>query len=90
MALLLAKQKQFKEAALQAKRKGEIDQAKEYLRTAKGFDPLIDAASCGLPVDLATLPVSPSAKSQLENEYFLLHIVIRANKDNFLEGTISS
>ncbi|XP_063914192.1 coiled-coil and C2 domain-containing protein 1-like isoform X1 [Zophobas morio] len=69
LALLLAKQKQFKEAALQAKRKGEIDQAKEYLRTAKGFDPLIDAASCGLPVDLATLPVSPSAKSQLENEY---------------------
>ncbi|XP_008193260.1 coiled-coil and C2 domain-containing protein 1-like isoform X1 [Tribolium castaneum] len=69
LVLLLAKQKQFKEAALAAKRKGEIDQAKEYLRTAKGFDPLIDAASCGLPVDLSTLPVSPSAKSQLDNEY---------------------
>ncbi|XP_044266169.1 coiled-coil and C2 domain-containing protein 1-like isoform X2 [Tribolium madens] len=69
LVLLLAKQKQFKEAALNAKRKGEIDQAKEFLRTAKGFDPLIDAASCGLPVDLSTLPVSPSAKSQLDNEY---------------------
>ena len=66
--MLLARQKEFKLAALNAKKKGEIDQAKEYLKTAKGFDPLIDAAQGGLPVDISSLPVSPSAKSHLDNE----------------------
>lgn len=69
MMLLQARQKQFKEAALMAKRKGEINQAKEFLRTAKGFDKLIDASSMGLPVDFATLPVPPDAKSQLDKEF---------------------
>lgn len=68
IAMLKARQKEFKEAALNAKQKGEMTQAKEFLRTAKGFDPLIDAAQGGFPVDLATLPVPPSAKSQLDEE----------------------
>lgn len=66
--MLFAKQKEFKIAALKAKQKGEINQAKEYLRIAKGFDPLIDAARGGFPVDLSSLPVSPAAKSQLDDE----------------------
>ncbi|KAK5646198.1 hypothetical protein RI129_004662 [Pyrocoelia pectoralis] len=66
---LKARQKEFKDAALNAKKKGEIEQAKEYLRTAKGFDPLIDAAQGGFPVDIATLPVPPAVKSQLDEEY---------------------
>jgi stage V sporulation protein SpoVS len=37
LAFLAAHQKEFKEAALQAKHKGEVNQAKEYLRLAKGF-----------------------------------------------------
>ena len=53
----MARQKEFKEAALQAKRKGEINQAKEYLRLAKGFDPLIEASNCGLPVDMDTVSI---------------------------------
>ncbi|CAH0556812.1 unnamed protein product [Brassicogethes aeneus] len=69
VAILLAKQKQFKEAALKAKQKGEIPQAKEYLRQAKGFDKLLEAARAGLPVDFSSIPVSPEAKSQLDNEY---------------------
>lgn len=68
MQVLLARQKQFKEAALKAKKKGEITQAKEFLRTAKGFDKLIEAASCGLPVDFSTLPLPPDEKSQLDKE----------------------
>lgn len=55
LALLLDKQKQFKLAALEAKKKGEINQAKEYLRLAKGFDPLIEASNCGLPVDMSSV-----------------------------------
>lgn len=68
LALLLARQKEFKQAALHAKQKGEMAEAKEFLKTAKGFDPLIDAAQGGLPVDISSLPVPPSAKSQLDNE----------------------
>ncbi|XP_076256972.1 lethal (2) giant discs 1 isoform X1 [Rhynchophorus ferrugineus] len=67
--ILQAKQKQFKTAALNAKKKGELVQAKEYLRQAHGFDKLIEAAQAGLPVDWGTIPVSPEAKSQLDNEY---------------------
>lgn len=55
-------------AALNAKKKGEIAEAKEFLRTAKGFDRLIEAAKGGLPIDWASIPVSPEAKSQLDNE----------------------
>jgi coiled-coil and C2 domain-containing protein 1 len=66
--LLQARQKEFKEAALNAKRKGEVAEAKEFLRTAKGFDPLIEASMSGLPVDIASLPIPPSARSQLDEE----------------------
>ena len=58
---LQKRQNQFKAAALTAKKAGQIEQAKEYLRKAKGFDSLIDAAKSGLPVDFKTLPVPPQA-----------------------------
>ncbi|XP_030760407.1 coiled-coil and C2 domain-containing protein 1-like isoform X2 [Sitophilus oryzae] len=70
--ILQAKQKQFKTAALNAKQKGELVQAKEFLRQAHGFDKLIEAAQAGLPVDWATIPVSPEAKSQLDDEYEII------------------
>jgi coiled-coil and C2 domain-containing protein 1 len=57
LTFLVAQQKEFKVAALQAKHKGEINQAKEYLRLAKGFDPLIEASHGGLPVDMATVSI---------------------------------
>ncbi|KAJ8927680.1 hypothetical protein NQ314_019837, partial [Rhamnusium bicolor] len=66
--ILQAKQKQFKQAALNAKIQGEISQAKELLRQAKGFDKLIEAARSGLPVDWSSIPVSPEAKSHLDNQ----------------------
>ena len=55
------RQSQFKAAALSAKKAGQIDAAKEYLRKAKGFDSLIEAAKSGLPVDFKSLPVAPQA-----------------------------
>ena len=61
LLLLQKRQSMFKSAALEAKRAGQIEQAKEYLRSAKGFDKLIEAAKGGLPVDIATLPVPPQA-----------------------------
>ncbi|XP_063849873.1 coiled-coil and C2 domain-containing protein 1-like isoform X3 [Scylla paramamosain] len=62
MTLLTRRQTQFKQAALEAKKRGEIEQAKEYLRMSKGFDQLIEATRNGLPVDMNTLPVPPQEK----------------------------
>ncbi|XP_034828473.1 coiled-coil and C2 domain-containing protein 1-like isoform X2 [Maniola hyperantus] len=69
LVLLLHRQKQFKEAAILAKKNGDIDQAKEYLRAAKGFDSVIEAAEGGLTVDLKSLPLPPTAKKQMEHTF---------------------
>uniref|UniRef100_A0A2A4JVH4 C2 domain-containing protein n=1 Tax=Heliothis virescens TaxID=7102 RepID=A0A2A4JVH4_HELVI len=63
LALLVKRQMQFKEIALLHKKKGELDTALQYLRTAKRFDPLIEAARAGRPVDLSNLPSLPKPKS---------------------------
>ena len=55
LAVLLERQNMFKQAALDAKKSGEIVLAKEYLRMAKGIDPLISANKCGIPVDMETV-----------------------------------
>jgi len=62
LAALLERQSLFKQAALEAKKGGELSQAKEYLRMAKGLDPLIDANKAGIPVDMDTLPIPPQMK----------------------------
>ncbi|CAB3248173.1 unnamed protein product [Arctia plantaginis] len=69
LAYLLLRQKQFKEAALKAKKRGDLETAREYLRAAKGFDSVIDAARGGLAVDLKSLPLPPTAKDDLENTF---------------------
>ncbi|EDV58925.1 coiled-coil and C2 domain-containing protein 1-like isoform X2 [Drosophila erecta] len=74
MKLLLERQKEFKLAAIEAKKAGEIDQAKEYLKIFKGFDSLLNAASSGLPVDLSTLPVPPSQRDSLEASFAIVSV----------------
>ena len=61
--LLTSRQAEFKKAALEAKKSGQIEQAKEYLRQYKGFDQMIEAAKSGLPIDFKTLPVPPGQGS---------------------------
>ncbi|XP_034101581.2 coiled-coil and C2 domain-containing protein 1-like isoform X1 [Drosophila albomicans] len=72
MKLLLERQREFKLAAIAAKKAGEIDQAKEYLKIYKGFEALLNAASSGLPVDLNTLPVPPSQRDNLESSFAIV------------------
>ena len=55
LAMLRERQAMFKQAALEAKKSGDITQAKEYLRLAKGFDPLIEANQSGIRVDMQTV-----------------------------------
>lgn len=40
-------------AALQAKQKNDLEQAKTLLRAAKGLDPMIEAARNGKMVDIS-------------------------------------
>ena len=57
------RQTQFKQAALKAKQKGDIELAKKYLQQARGFTPMIEACHNGLPVDLSNIPAVPGSES---------------------------
>lgn len=72
---LLERQRLFKEAALESKQKGDIQQAKEYLRMAKGFEPLIEATQNGLPIDATSIPTPPQM-----NEDFVMVSHTEANE----------
>lgn len=52
---ILERQKEFRAAAVEAKRAGEIETAKEYLKIFKGLENLLKVAQGGLPVDLNTV-----------------------------------
>ncbi|XP_078361651.1 coiled-coil and C2 domain-containing protein 1-like isoform X1 [Oculina patagonica] len=56
---LLERQKELKTAALQAKKQGDLEGAKNYLRMSKGLDKMILSAQNGLRVDLGSVPPSP-------------------------------
>ncbi|XP_057713083.1 coiled-coil and C2 domain-containing protein 1B isoform X1 [Corythoichthys intestinalis] len=58
-ALLLQRQREYKMAALTAKKAGEAEQAMVYFRTSKKFDSVIDALKQGQAVDLSGLPPPP-------------------------------
>lgn len=49
------RQKEFRAAAVDAKRAGEMETAKEYLKIYKGLENLLNVAQGGLPVDLSTV-----------------------------------
>lgn len=53
LELLEGRKKQYMKAALQAKQKKDLEQAKTLLRTAKGLEPLIEAARSGKTVDIS-------------------------------------
>lgn len=55
LEFLEGRKKQYMKAALQAKQKNDMEQAKIFLRTAKGFEPMIDAARSGKSVDISTV-----------------------------------
>ncbi|GFQ75638.1 coiled-coil and C2 domain-containing protein 1-like [Trichonephila clavata] len=70
LEFLLERQKLFRQAALAAKQNGDIQQAKEYLRMSKGFDSMIEAVKCGLPIDTSTIPTPP----QLESDFVIVDV----------------
>ncbi|KAK7944866.1 hypothetical protein WMY93_000594 [Mugilogobius chulae] len=64
------RKKQFLKAALQAKQKNDMEQAKTLLRKAKGFEPMIEAARGGKPVDISQIPSPPGDE---EDDFIMVH-----------------
>ncbi|KAK1879115.1 Coiled-coil and C2 domain containing protein 1A [Dissostichus eleginoides] len=67
---LEGRKKQYMKAALQAKQKSNMDQAKTFLRTAKSLEPLIEAARSGRTVDISTVPSPPGDEDE---DFILVH-----------------
>lgn len=86
MIQLQLRQRELKQAALNAKQDGDMDLARDYLKQAKGIQPLIEASKAGLPVDMNSIPLSPLEKVELsicqKDENFVL-----VSAEDFLEGS---
>ncbi|NXY46522.1 C2D1B protein, partial [Ceuthmochares aereus] len=64
-AILLMRQKEYKLAALKAKQQGDLEKAKEYMKTGKKFNVVLEALDSGQPIDLQNMPPSPQGKAPL-------------------------
>ncbi|NXY61666.1 C2D1B protein, partial [Callaeas wilsoni] len=65
-AILLMRQKEYKLAALKAKQQGDLEKAKEYMKTGKKFNVVLEALDSGQPIDLQNMPPSPQGKACLK------------------------
>uniref|UniRef100_A0A673BKQ4 C2 domain-containing protein n=1 Tax=Sphaeramia orbicularis TaxID=375764 RepID=A0A673BKQ4_9TELE len=70
LEFLEGRKKQYLKAALQAKQKNDMEQAKTLFRTAKGFDPMIEAARSGKSVDISKVPSPPGDE---DDDFILVH-----------------
>ncbi|VDM45287.1 unnamed protein product [Toxocara canis] len=84
---LIKRQLMFKQAALAARKKGDLETAKKYLLSAKGFDQMILASRSGLPVNIKQAPIPP----QVQTSSAALRPALGAQKsldvDQFIEGS---
>nr|XP_003220334.1 PREDICTED: coiled-coil and C2 domain-containing protein 1B [Anolis carolinensis] len=58
-SLLVTREKEYKLAALKAKQRGDLEKAKDYMRTGKKFSMVLEALDSGQPVDLKNMPRAP-------------------------------
>ncbi|KAJ1356353.1 hypothetical protein KIN20_014054 [Parelaphostrongylus tenuis] len=63
LQFLITRQNEFKQAAIHAKSRGNMEMAKKYLLEAKGFDKMISAAKSGLPVSIKATPIPPQVST---------------------------
>ncbi|XP_064415879.1 coiled-coil and C2 domain-containing protein 1B isoform X2 [Latimeria chalumnae] len=71
LEFLQKRKKQYMKAAVQAKQKNDREQAKLYLRTAKGFDPMIEAVENGKAIDISKVPSPPTDED--DDDFILVH-----------------
>ncbi|XP_058461847.1 coiled-coil and C2 domain-containing protein 1-like isoform X1 [Malaya genurostris] len=72
IAVLSLRLAEYRQAALEAKKAGELEEAKEYIRTYKGLEKLIETARGGIPIDMATIPIAPTKRSSLEDSFTMV------------------
>uniref|UniRef100_A0A8C3TQ73 Coiled-coil and C2 domain containing 1B n=1 Tax=Catharus ustulatus TaxID=91951 RepID=A0A8C3TQ73_CATUS len=70
LEFLESRKKQYLKAAIKAKRENNLEQAKTYLRTAKGLDLKIEQAKSGKTVDISKLPSPPTDD---EGDFIFVH-----------------
>ncbi|NWS15442.1 C2D1B protein, partial [Pachyramphus minor] len=75
-AMLLMRQKEYKLAALKAKQQGDLERAKEYMRTGKKFNVVLEALDSGQPIDLQNMPPSPQGKAHLKETFSEVSVLI--------------
>uniref|UniRef100_A0A914DIC7 C2 domain-containing protein n=1 Tax=Acrobeloides nanus TaxID=290746 RepID=A0A914DIC7_9BILA len=61
LKFLLTRQLQYKQAAVDAKKRGDLETAKLMLINSKKMEPMIEASKSGLPVNISQVPVAPQA-----------------------------
>lgn len=64
---------EYRNAAIQAKKENNMELAKAYLRQAKGFEPMLEAAEGGLPVDLTKVPPPLNVDDDYENKFVFVN-----------------
>lgn len=63
LELLLKRQTELRTAAAQAKARGDMTAAREYLRSSMSMNNMIRSVNAGLPIDLKQLPPPPGASA---------------------------
>ncbi|KAL5107622.1 Coiled-coil and C2 domain-containing protein 1-like [Taenia crassiceps] len=63
LELLLKRQTELRTAAAQAKARGNMTAAREYLRSSMSMNNMIRSVNAGLPIDLKQLPPPPGASA---------------------------
>lgn len=69
----LGRQKEYKIAALQAKKSGDTETALGFIKIAKIFDQVIQAVKEGQAVDLSDMP-GPPGEVSFQCEHILIHL----------------
>ncbi|XP_061834941.1 coiled-coil and C2 domain-containing protein 1B isoform X2 [Nerophis lumbriciformis] len=70
LEFLEGRRRQFMKAALHAKQKNDMEQARTFLRNAKGLEPMIEAARSSQVVDVSTVPSPPGDEDE---DFVLVH-----------------
>ncbi|XP_058118831.1 coiled-coil and C2 domain-containing protein 1-like isoform X2 [Anopheles coustani] len=72
LALLTERHREYKQAAIEAKKAGDLEEAKECLRVFKGLEKLIEVARSGGRVDMSTLPIPLAKRNALEASFTIV------------------
>lgn len=57
---------EYKHAAAEAKKNGDLESAKDFLRTSLQLKHIVEASERGLPIDMSNLPDSPVKRDEPE------------------------